>query len=164
MLTNVILRKTSGFVKRFFQIFSRFPSFVRPPKEFAEAALRIRAICGMRVPQGPSLPAGDRALDRQCGGAVTLAPQKSAGEGGLYGDVPGSSRSGTPGERGAGPFRQGLLPSFPFSCPAGPAIPHHDTRIHSKQDNCLVLIAPTARWILMRRTDAQSAAVPIKIS
>ena len=38
------------------------------------------------------------------------------------------------------------------------------TRIHEKQDNCLVLIAPTARWILMRRTDAQSAAVPIKIS
>ena len=26
------------------------------------------------------------------------------------------------------------------------------------------MIAPTARWILMRRTDAQSAAVPIKIS
>ena len=38
------------------------------------------------------------------------------------------------------------------------------TRIHEKQDNCLVFIAPTARWILMRRTDAQSAAVPIKIS
>ena len=38
------------------------------------------------------------------------------------------------------------------------------TGIHSKQDNCLVLIAPTARWILMRRTDAQSAAVSIKIS
>ena len=38
------------------------------------------------------------------------------------------------------------------------------TRIHSKQDNCLVLIAPTARWILMRRTDAQSAAVPMKLS
>ena len=26
------------------------------------------------------------------------------------------------------------------------------------------MIAPTARWILRRRTDAQSAAVPIKIS
>ena len=38
------------------------------------------------------------------------------------------------------------------------------TRIHEKQDNCLVLIAPTARWILRRRTDAQSAVVPIKIS
>ena len=38
------------------------------------------------------------------------------------------------------------------------------TGIHEKQDNCLVLIAPTARWILRRRTDAQSAAVPIKIS
>ena len=38
------------------------------------------------------------------------------------------------------------------------------TRIHEKQDNCLVLIAPTARWILRRRTDAQSAAVPMKIS
>ena len=36
-------------------------------------------------------------------------------------------------------------------------------RIHEKQDNRLVFIAPTARWILMRRTDAQSAAVPIKI-
>ena len=39
-----------------------------------------------------------------------------------------------------------------------------DTRIHEKQDNRLVFIAPTARWILMRRTDAQSAAVPMKIS
>ena len=38
------------------------------------------------------------------------------------------------------------------------------TRIHEKQDNRLVLIAPTARWILRKRTDAQSAAVPIKIS
>ena len=38
------------------------------------------------------------------------------------------------------------------------------TRIHEKKDNCLVFIAPTARWILMRRTDEQSAAVPIKIS
>ena len=38
------------------------------------------------------------------------------------------------------------------------------TRIHEKQDNCLVLIAPTARWILRKRTDAQSAAVPMKIS
>ena len=28
----------------------------------------------------------------------------------------------------------------------------------------LLLIAPTARWILMRRTDAQSAGIPIKIS
>ena len=38
------------------------------------------------------------------------------------------------------------------------------TRIHEKQDNCLVLIAPTARWILRKRTDAQSAAVPMKLS
>ena len=38
------------------------------------------------------------------------------------------------------------------------------TRIHEKQDNRLVFIAPTARWILRKRTDAQSAAVPIKIS
>ena len=38
------------------------------------------------------------------------------------------------------------------------------TRIHEKQDNHLVLIAPTARWILRKRTDAHSAAVPIKIS
>ena len=42
--------------------------------------------------------------------------------------------------------------------------PGSDTRLHEKQDNCLVLIAPTARWILRRRTDAQSAVVPIKIS
>ena len=34
-----------------------------------------------------------------------------------------------------------------------------DTRIHSKQDNCLVLIAPTARWILRKRTDAQMGGV-----
>ena len=38
------------------------------------------------------------------------------------------------------------------------------TRIHEKQDNRLVFIAPTARWILRKRTNAQSAAVPIKIS
>ena len=38
------------------------------------------------------------------------------------------------------------------------------TRIHEKQDNRLVLIAPTARWILRKRTDAQSAAVPMKLS
>ena len=47
--------------------------------------------------------------------------------------------------------------------PYGTLLPFY-TRIHEKQDNCLVLIAPTARWILMRRTDAQSAAVPMKIS
>ena len=41
--------------------------------------------------------------------------------------------------------------------------PGFHARIHEKQDNCLVLIAPTARWILRKRTDAQSAAVPIKI-
>ena len=38
------------------------------------------------------------------------------------------------------------------------------TRIHEKQDNRLVFIAPTARWILRKRTDAQSTAVSIKIS
>ena len=38
------------------------------------------------------------------------------------------------------------------------------SRIHEKQENRLVFIAPTARWILMRRTNAQSAAVPMKIS
>ena len=32
------------------------------------------------------------------------------------------------------------------------------TGIHEKQDNCLVLIAPTARWILRKRPDAQSAS------
>ena len=54
-------------------------------------------------------------------------------------------------------------PGWPMPPAESPCRSSH-TRIHEKQDNCLVLIAPTARWILMRRTDAQSAAVPIKIS
>ena len=64
----------------------------------------------------------------------------------------------------------GCYPSLQETCSSGGRSFAHRpaggpyTGIHSKQDNCLVLIAPTARWILMRRTDAQSAAVPMKIS
>ena len=96
---------------------------------------------------------------------------------------PGGCRSGLapPGRAAAispteeGPACRGGRPrgatTRPPPCGSGPgkvscpcrAAPLILESIKNK-DNCLVFIAPTARWILMRRTDAESAAVPIKIS
>ena len=67
-------------------------------------------------------------------------------------------------EGGLAPTEDDDAASADFSRWQAYCLLYTEGRIHEKQDNCLVLIAPTARWILRKRTDAQSAAVPMKLS